>query len=199
MHFNCGHWTAVRQGLAAHTAYVAELAGLLHQDPEAFLARLASEMAEGDQRQLAALKANPARYRANLEMLAEAGRQGARGWIDDDIAMAGNWGFGLEDIAGEVPSGMAAPTVTGPSATATTWLRIYQRDPALVRGRCQRPRRDGSAAPSDRRSARHLTASWPAGVGGHGRWSGGAPELSSAHLWVSRSAVQAPPRLTRQH
>jgi pimeloyl-ACP methyl ester carboxylesterase len=102
MDFNRGHWIAVRQGLAAHTTYLAELAGLLQQDSEAFMARLASEMAEGDQRQLAALQANPARYRANLEMLAEAGRQGARGWIDDYVAIAGDWGFRLEDVTGEV-------------------------------------------------------------------------------------------------
>ncbi len=102
MDFNRGHWTAVGQGLEAHTAYVAELAGLLQQDPVAFLARLASEMAEGNQRQLAALKANPARYRANLEMLAEAGRQGAHGWIDDYVAIASDWGFRLEEVAGAV-------------------------------------------------------------------------------------------------
>ncbi len=98
MDFNRGHWTAVGQGLEAHTAHVAELAGLLQQDPVAFLAGLASEMAEGDQRQLAA----PARYRANLEMLAEAGRQGAHGWIDDYVAIASDWRFRLEEAAGSV-------------------------------------------------------------------------------------------------
>jgi hypothetical protein len=102
MAFNRNHWTAARQGPAAHTAYVTEMAGLLQHDPEAFMAELASEMAEGDRRQLADLKANPARYRANLENVAEAGRQGARGWVDDYVAMAGDWGFRLGDVAGEV-------------------------------------------------------------------------------------------------
>jgi pimeloyl-ACP methyl ester carboxylesterase len=102
MDFNRGQWAAARQGAKAHAAYVAEMAGLLQQDPEAFLVRLASEMAEGDQRQLAGLKANPPRYQANLENFAEAGRQGADGWVDDMIAMAGDWGFRLEDVTGEV-------------------------------------------------------------------------------------------------
>jgi pimeloyl-ACP methyl ester carboxylesterase len=102
MDFNRGQWVAARQGVQAHAAYVAELARLLHQDPEAFLAKLASEMAEGDQRQLAGLKADPPRYRANLENFAEAGHQGARGWVDDMVAMAGDWGFRLQDVAGEV-------------------------------------------------------------------------------------------------
>jgi pimeloyl-ACP methyl ester carboxylesterase len=102
MAFNRGHWTAVWQGLDAHTAYVAELAGLLQHDPAAFLANLSARMAQGDRRQLARLQADPARYRANLENFAEAGRQGARGWIDDYVAMAGHWGFRLEDVTGEV-------------------------------------------------------------------------------------------------
>jgi pimeloyl-ACP methyl ester carboxylesterase len=102
MDFNRGQWAAARRGGQAHAAYVAEMARLLHQDPEAFLTRLASEMAEGDQRQLAGLKADPPRYRANLENFAEAGRQGARGWVDDMVAMAGDWGFRLEDVTGEV-------------------------------------------------------------------------------------------------
>jgi peptidoglycan/xylan/chitin deacetylase (PgdA/CDA1 family) len=37
--------------------------------------------------------------------------------------MAGNWGFGLEDVAGEVGLWHGAPTVMCPSATARTWLR----------------------------------------------------------------------------
>jgi pimeloyl-ACP methyl ester carboxylesterase len=102
MAFNRGQWTAARQGAQAHAAYVAELARLLQHDPAAFLTRLSAEMAQDDQRQLARLQADPARYRANLENFAEAGRQGARGWVDDMVAMAGDWGFRLEDITGEV-------------------------------------------------------------------------------------------------
>jgi pimeloyl-ACP methyl ester carboxylesterase len=102
MAFNRGQWIAARQGAQAHADYVTELAGLLQHDPAAFLARLSAEMAADDQRQLARLQADPARYRANLENFAEAGRQGARGWIDDMVAMASDWGFRLEDVAGEV-------------------------------------------------------------------------------------------------
>jgi pimeloyl-ACP methyl ester carboxylesterase len=102
MAFNRGQWASARQGAQAHAAYVAELARLLRQDPAVFLARLAAEMAEGDQRQLGGLKGDPARYRANLENFAEAGRQGAAGWVDDMVAMASDWGFRLEDVHGEV-------------------------------------------------------------------------------------------------
>jgi pimeloyl-ACP methyl ester carboxylesterase len=51
MTFNRGQWAAARQGAQAHTAYVAELARLLQQDPAAFLDKLAAEMAQRDQRQ----------------------------------------------------------------------------------------------------------------------------------------------------
>jgi pimeloyl-ACP methyl ester carboxylesterase len=102
MAFNRGQWTAARQGAQAHATYVAELARLLQHDPAAFLDKLAAEMAQDDQRQLAGLKANSARYRANLENFAEAGRQGTRGWVDDMVAMAGDWGLRLEDVTGEV-------------------------------------------------------------------------------------------------
>jgi pimeloyl-ACP methyl ester carboxylesterase len=130
MTFNRDHWTAARQGLAAHTAYVAELAGLLQHDPEAFMAKLASGMAEGDRRQLAGLKANPARYRANLENLAEAGRQGARGWVDDYVAMAGDWGFRLEDVPDEVRvwHGRADRNVP---ATHAEYLAVHLPDATL--------------------------------------------------------------------
>jgi pimeloyl-ACP methyl ester carboxylesterase len=102
MAFNRGQWTAARQGAQAHATYVAEWAGLLQHDPAAFLDKLAAEMAPDDQRRLARLKADPPRYRANLENFAEAGRQGARGWVDDMVAMVGDWGFRLEDVSGEV-------------------------------------------------------------------------------------------------
>ncbi len=102
MAFNHGQWQAARQGAQAHAAYVAELARLLQHDPAAFLTRLTAEMAQGDQRQLTRLQADPARYRANLDNLAEAGRQEASGWVDDMVAMAGDWGFRLEDVTGEV-------------------------------------------------------------------------------------------------
>jgi pimeloyl-ACP methyl ester carboxylesterase len=102
MAFNRGQWTAARQGAQAHTAYVAEWAGLLQHDPAAFLDKLAAEMAPDDQRRFARLKADPPRYRANLENLAEAGRQGTRGWADDMVAMAGDWALRLEDVVGEV-------------------------------------------------------------------------------------------------
>ena len=102
MAFNRGQWAAARQSAGAHAAYVAEMAALLQHDQEAFMAKLASEMAPDDQRRLAGLKANPGRYRFNLDNVAEAGRQGARGWVDDMVAMATDWGFRLQDIVGEV-------------------------------------------------------------------------------------------------
>jgi pimeloyl-ACP methyl ester carboxylesterase len=97
-----GQWSAARQGAQAHASYVAELGGLLQHDPAAFLAKLSVEMAQDDQRRLARLQADPVRYRANLENFAEAGRQGARGWVDDMVAMAGDWGFRLQDVTGEL-------------------------------------------------------------------------------------------------
>jgi pimeloyl-ACP methyl ester carboxylesterase len=102
MVFNRGQWSAARQGAQDHASYVAELGGLLQHDPAAFLAKLAAEMAQDDQRRLARLQADPARYRANLDNFAEAGRQGIRGWVDDMVAMAGDWGFRLQDVTGEV-------------------------------------------------------------------------------------------------
>ncbi len=89
-------------GAQAHAAYVAGMATLLQQNPEAFLTRLASEMAEADQRQLAGLKADPPRYRANLENFAVGALAAAHGWVDDMIAMAGDSGFRLEEVTGEV-------------------------------------------------------------------------------------------------
>lgn len=69
----------------------------IRRDPEALMERLAPELPEPDLRAHEELRA------IRRESLREAVRQGARGWIDDDLAFfARPWGFELEAVEREV-------------------------------------------------------------------------------------------------
>jgi pimeloyl-ACP methyl ester carboxylesterase len=95
---NIDEFEAALAGPAAIATYLAPFVELLKTDPEAMLDELAAELPTPDQATMA---------RAGVrEMLVtnwqEATRQGAAGWLDDDLAFTRPWGFELADVAVEV-------------------------------------------------------------------------------------------------
>jgi pimeloyl-ACP methyl ester carboxylesterase len=67
-------------------------------DPEGMLDRLAAELPDYDRE----VVSRPEIRGELLASFGESVRQGARGWIDDDLAFAAPWGFDLADVRPEV-------------------------------------------------------------------------------------------------
>jgi pimeloyl-ACP methyl ester carboxylesterase len=77
---------------AAHS----EDARAIRDDPEVIFAGLSEELPEVDRQMLE----QPDVRAFLIETLQEAVRQGATGWIDDDLRQVRPWPFGLEEISG---------------------------------------------------------------------------------------------------
>jgi pimeloyl-ACP methyl ester carboxylesterase len=95
---NIDEFNAALAGPDSIATYLAPFVELLKTKPEEMLDELAAELPPPDQATMA---------RADIrEMLArnwqEATRQGAAGWMDDDLAFTRPWGFDLADVAVEV-------------------------------------------------------------------------------------------------
>lgn len=73
-----------------------EAARAIHEDPEGILAGLSEELPEVDRRALE----KPEVRAFLIETFREAVRQGARGWIDDELRQVQPWPFRLEEISG---------------------------------------------------------------------------------------------------
>jgi pimeloyl-ACP methyl ester carboxylesterase len=71
-----------------------EDARAIHEDPEVIFAGLSEELPEVDRQMLE----QPDVRVFLIETLQEAVRQGATGWIDDDLRQVRPWPFGLEEI-----------------------------------------------------------------------------------------------------
>src|SRR5438046_309693 len=95
---NIDEVNAALAGPDAIAAYLAPYIETLRTQPEAVLDELAAELPPPDQATLAREDVR--------EMLVvswrEATRQGAAGWMDDDLAFTRPWGFELADVAVEV-------------------------------------------------------------------------------------------------
>ena len=73
-----------------------EAARAIHEDPEGILAGLSEERPEVDRRALE----RPEVRAFLIETFREAVRQGATGWIDDELRQVRPWPFRLEEISG---------------------------------------------------------------------------------------------------
>ena len=73
-----------------------EAARAIREDPKGIFAGLSEELPEADRR---ALESSEVRA-VLIETFREAVRQGARGWIDDELRQVRSWPFRLEELSG---------------------------------------------------------------------------------------------------
>jgi pimeloyl-ACP methyl ester carboxylesterase len=91
---NVHEFTTAANGPTALAAFLTEMAAKLRATPPSHVSALDPEMPEADRR-----VASDSRVRIQLtESFAEALRESADGWIDDDLAFCAPWGFDLADI-----------------------------------------------------------------------------------------------------
>ena len=109
---NINEFNAALAGPDAIAAYLAPYIETLRTQPEAVLDELAAELPPPDQLTLARQDVR--------EMLVtswrEASRQGAAGWMDDDLAFTRPWGFDLADVSAEVRIWQGELDVLAPQA-----------------------------------------------------------------------------------
>ena len=95
---NIAEFSAAREGEEALAAVLAPWVEQSGRDPDGVLDALAAELPEYDGEVLSRPE-----VRAELrKSIVESVRQGARGWIDDDLAFAAPWGFSLDDVHADV-------------------------------------------------------------------------------------------------
>ena len=95
---NIREFGAALEGRDAIEAHLQAYVDQLRSDPDGVLDEIAAEVPEVDR----AILARPD-FRAIIrESFVEAVLQGSRGWADDDLAFAKQWGFALEDVTAEV-------------------------------------------------------------------------------------------------
>ena len=91
---NVTEFGAAREGADALAVVLAPWIEQSTHDPDGTIDALAAELPEYD-REVVSRPDVRAEFRASL---VESVRQGARGWIDDDLAFAAPWGFELADV-----------------------------------------------------------------------------------------------------
>jgi pimeloyl-ACP methyl ester carboxylesterase len=105
-------FNAALAGPDAIAAYLAPYVETLRMEPEALIDELAAELPPPDQATMARQEVR--------EMLVtnwqEATRQGAAGWMDDDLAFTRPWGFDLADVTAEVRIWQGELDVLAPQA-----------------------------------------------------------------------------------
>jgi pimeloyl-ACP methyl ester carboxylesterase len=95
---NIDEFKAALAGPEAIAAYLAPYVETLRTRPEALLDELAAELPPPDQ----ATMARPEVREMLVTSWREAARQGAAGWMDDDLAFTRAWDFDLANVAPEV-------------------------------------------------------------------------------------------------
>jgi pimeloyl-ACP methyl ester carboxylesterase len=120
---NIREFRAAQEGEEALLREIGPYAEAMQQDPDAILDLMASEVPEPDQ----AIMVQP-EFRAMMRAsFVESVRQGARGWLDDDLAFVRPWGFQLEDVPAEVRLWQGELDVLVPHAHAEYMARRLPR------------------------------------------------------------------------
>jgi pimeloyl-ACP methyl ester carboxylesterase len=109
---NVDEFNAALAGPDALAAYLAPYVETLRTNPKAVLDELAAELPASDQ----ATVARPEVREMLVESWREATRQGAAGWMDDDLAFTQPWGFELADVDAEVRIWQGELDVLAPQA-----------------------------------------------------------------------------------
>lgn len=95
---NVTEFGAAREGEESLAAVLAPWVAQSASDPDGVVDALVAELPEYDREVLSRPE-----VRAELrKSIVESVRQGARGWIDDDLAFAASWGFALAEVHAEV-------------------------------------------------------------------------------------------------
>jgi pimeloyl-ACP methyl ester carboxylesterase len=89
---------AARAGAEASAELLEPIAEQVARDPAGTFDEIAKEVPEADKEYLR----RPEVREIVVESAAESVRQGARGWIDDNLAFVASWGFALADVMREV-------------------------------------------------------------------------------------------------
>jgi pimeloyl-ACP methyl ester carboxylesterase len=95
---NVSEFSAALAGPDEIAKYLAPYVEMLKTNPEAVLDEISAELPPPDQ----AMQARPEVRQMLVANWQEATRQGAAGWMDDDLAFTRPWGFDLADVAVEV-------------------------------------------------------------------------------------------------
>ena len=109
---NVSEFTAALAGPAAIAAYLAPYVETLRTEPEAVLDELGAELPAPDQAEIG----KPEIRELLVASWREATRQGADGWMDDDLAFTRSWGFELADVDTEVRIWQGELDVLAPQA-----------------------------------------------------------------------------------
>jgi pimeloyl-ACP methyl ester carboxylesterase len=109
---NVDEFNAALAGPDAIAAYLAPYVETLRTEPEAVLDELAAELPSPDQ----ATMAKPEIREILVQSWREATRQGAAGWLDDDLAFTRPWGFELAAVETEVRIWQGELDVLAPQA-----------------------------------------------------------------------------------
>jgi pimeloyl-ACP methyl ester carboxylesterase len=109
---NINEFNAALAGPDAIARYLAPYVETLRTQPEAVIDELAAELPPPDQ----ATIARPEVREMLVTNWQEATRQGAAGWMDDDLAFTRQWGFDLADVASEVRIWQGELDVLAPQA-----------------------------------------------------------------------------------
>jgi len=109
---NVNEFNAALAGPDAIASYLAPYVETMRTAPEAVLDELAAELPVPDQ----ATIARPEVREMLVESWRESVRQGAAGWMDDDLAFTRSWGFELADVAPEVRIWQGELDVLAPKA-----------------------------------------------------------------------------------
>jgi pimeloyl-ACP methyl ester carboxylesterase len=109
---NLDEFAAAQESEEALATYLQPFVEEFGRNPDAVLDQMAAHLPAADQE----VFRRPAHRAVTLASFAEAVRQGARGWIDDDRAFATGWGFPLSEATCETRLWQGALDVLVPRA-----------------------------------------------------------------------------------
>ena len=136
---NVAEFTMAMESPQELAAALGDAARALRDDPEGAIVELLEELPEADRRMFE----RPDFWAILNESLTEAVRQGATGWVDDDVRLVRPWPFSLDEIGVEVRLYHGEEDVLVPPKHAKllaeglrkSWLHMYPGEGHLSVGR----------------------------------------------------------------